>query len=284
MTHRLYLKSCSSFVTRCLAALVLLSALSDALLGADIVGWVVEVEGDWIRNGKRNEVLKYNTALYAADVLEPASLSADAEVFICLFDGKPLTYRYSKSQGKFAKQPLKPVEPLSLFQRLGNAWMSRSGPIAVSAIARDGGRVVDAPARLSAGGLDLKEPLVAVAAGKYTLRLVRSDSDGRPATPRFEMSGEIQWDSNAPALFAKPNVPAGLYQISVARLDEKNSTVSPAAYVLAVPENAYNTIAKQFQEARQICQKWPEPFDEAFDFRAGFLRSVLLTLSEKTAP
>jgi hypothetical protein len=241
----------------------------------EIVGFVLNYQGTWVRQDAPNKPLDFGTELLEDEFLVPDN--ADAWIEICLFSGSA-----KRIDARKIKTPIRlSVEPgnkISGVQRIYRAVTADYHPVAVSAVSRAPGVLNDTVVRLKEGQAELGNLMRNISEGAYLLRFepMFPDDSSRPQTQRSEV--ELHWKPGEVGAVRIPASLRGVCQVTV--VDSSDLSTAGDCWALLLDASAFDSAQRAYQEsAGLIDRSWDKEI--TFASKRNFLRAYMKHLAEK---
>lgn len=251
------------------------------------VGHVLDIEGDWLLDGRANQSLGKGEELPGGGVIRIHSPSSYAFIIVRYADNQ-IVKRYCRNRGECDQPILLPrvVQQQSSF--LGSIVargmaMFRRDPVSpsVNAGRSADGTLREAVLQIKDGQIDLSNVFSEMKNGDYDVLVARRMPDGKALEGGTTKQMQVKWDSGKATTAAAINLQAGLYELTL--LEKRGGELKPTlttAWFLASNPEQYAQTAAQFDEAARLTATWKKDVSEAT--ARSFLRAFLIDLASET--
>lgn len=270
---------------RLVAALVL--ACPGLAGAADVAGYVLSVEGEWLLRGA-DRALQVGSPVPADAVLVARSAAAGDRIVVLAAHSGAVLLSQRCAGTDACRQPIRLTAAadggartvLADLMRAVMARLEGEPDRYVATLTRSLTPLEDAVLTLQDGALDLMPVLRYVAAGNWIVGLNRLDCAGRPTCAEALAPVALRWRPGSPALVPLAGGEPGLYELTLRRrpAGERPERIR-RAWVLVVGAAEYPAKAEQFAAAARLADDWGTAVDSGL--RQGFLRAVLDELSRR---
>jgi hypothetical protein len=272
-------------VKGCVALLIFAAAGWGATENA--VGFVLEVHGQWLINGKPVTQGGGSIPPNATIDLPPQTNFRSGQTWrICIVLLNNSLLKYSCNSYDSCRKvlpahaPASLTEPSPLLERIRTAigrLISSDPDRYVPAISRGPAEpnqhLHDTVLPLNGDRLELRDWFAGVKPGEYALTFEYIGWDGASRPP---VDLAFKWGASPPAGIAAPKLLPGLYRVRI--YDSAGESVSPDAWVAIVDAAAFSRASAAFRDDRRAAEAWQSQDPEAAE---TFLRACLDNLAPK---
>jgi hypothetical protein len=256
---------------------------------SNVVGHVLDIEGEWLLDGRTNQALGKGEELQGGGVIRIHSPSSYAFIIVRYADNQ-IVKRYCRNRGECDQPILLPrsvQQPSSFLGSIVARGMAmfRRDPVSpsVNAGRSADGTLREAVLQIKDGQIDLSNVFSEMKNGAYDVRLERRMSDGTAlaGVASQPMQMQVKWDSGKATTTPAMNLQPGLYELTILekRGGEYKPTLATAWFLAGNPEQYAQTVV-QFSEAARLTATWKKDVSEAT--ARSFLRAFLIDLASET--
>jgi hypothetical protein len=248
-----------------------------------VVGYVLDVEGQWYLDGRPGQALARGAELPPSGVIRIPSPSQFAFIVVRYSDNQ-ITTKRCRNSGECVQPILLPravPHQASYFDIFTEKFMKafRSDPVApsVNAGRSPDGVLREAVVQLRDGQVDLAPVFAEMKGGTYYLRLERKAGDDQTANSGSTKPIEVMWNPANSSTLALPLQP-GLYEMVL--MEKRGTGFRPTlatAWFLVGDVEQYANAVGQFCEATRLTATWQGKVSEGT--MRDYLRSFLMQLS-----
>lgn len=245
------------------------SAVREGVVRENTVGFVMEVSGTWLLDGKPPRRLAGGDELPSGGSLRPEKADEETYIIVGLYNGKAERFK------KATKLPEREVA--STVQRIWQAVMPRYRNGLAPTVSRGTGLLQNGVVELKEGRVDLGSALAELPSGKWTVRLTRLPADaGEPQVQKRQVEWDV--DDTESAWIAADGIQSGLYELSLISQRSGRAIESPAV-VLVASSDDFAARQTAYAEAVKLTESWDEETQSEVADR--FLQAFLVSLTEK---
>src|SRR5712664_529682 len=246
---------------------------------ARTIGHVLDVEGDWFLDGRRDRALLRGDELPASGIIRILTPSRFAFIVIRYSDNQ-ITTRRCRNAGE-CNQPI--LLPRSIQVR-SSIWdfivskamkIIRQDPVSVSVNAgrSSDGTLLEAILELRSGGIDLAPVFSGMTEGDYYISIKRRPSN-RKKPEEDKKPIKVSWRGGFAKATPAPIFQAGIYEIALLESGPDYKQTLTNAWVLVSDHDHYVRNIAQFSEAKSLIATWRTDVTE--NTATSFLRALLI--------